>query len=177
MATKEEQPSRVVTITKRLSLWLAIVASVCLFVVIVSTTTDATMRRLFNSALLGSIEICELTLVPVAFFGLAWAHVTGSHVRLDFIFERLPQRMQPTLQFIVDLICLSCLIALAWAGIEYTIFQYIGMERTWAGNAQIPIWPFRATLALGVIGFCIAMIVQAVTDAKSISQGKRQKGA
>ena len=57
-------------IIHRSSYWLAVVAMVCIFTVVISTVSDVTKRFTLGTSLQGSIEVSEILLVMLAFLAL-----------------------------------------------------------------------------------------------------------
>jgi len=139
----------------------------------VLTVIDGT-SRLWGGGLLGSVEICQMLLVAVAFGGLAWAEVTNSHVRVDVLYEHLPRRVQAGMNFFVYLIYAAIIIFLLYANILYEGEQFAKAEVTWVGASQVALWPTRLSLTLGLFIFCVIIVVETVRSAKFIHKEKRE---
>ncbi len=167
---------RVTMIIKRLSYWFGGVSMVCIFVMIVFTNSDVVLRLIFMSYLPGNIVLCEILLVLSVFLGLPLTELSGGHVRMEFIFKRLPRRVQPAMVFLDRLLCLCILALLSYASISYAIFQFLQGEVTWVSATQIVLWPARFGLALGLTGFCVLMLVETIKASKFILH-KESKGS
>lgn len=53
---------------------------------------DVFMRYLFNMPILWAMDVCEFILVGIVSLGMAWLLKDDSHVRMDFLVERLAPR-------------------------------------------------------------------------------------
>lgn len=152
----------------RMSYWFAVVASLCLFIVVISTSIDGTMRTVFSSGLAMSVEICQLMLIAVAFLGLAWAEIQGTHVRMDAVYEYIPQWAKVKMNFFAHIVYLLTLLFLSYTSILIAMEQLAAREAVFAGTGQIPVWPFRFVLALGVVILLAVVLVETVRSAKLV---------
>jgi len=156
-------------VVNRLSYLLGTLGMVFIFLIMVMTTADVTKRFTLGSSLGGSVEVSQMLLVGMVFLALAWAEVTNSHVRVDLIFERLPRKMKPSVNLFARLICFATVVFLVYATILYAESQFIKGEVIWAGTFQIQLWPARFSIVLGLIVFCILILVKMVIEAKSFA--------
>lgn len=157
---------KMMIIINSFSNWLGIVSMICMFIVIVFTNSDVFLRFIFMRGLPGNVTLCEILLVLAVFLGLPLTELSGEHVKMEFIFKRLPRRVQPGMVFFDRLLCLCILALLSFASISYAIIQFAKGEVTWAAGTQIVLWPARFGLALGLFTFALVMFVQVVKVAK-----------
>lgn len=151
---------------------MSTLAMVSIFLIMVMTTADVTKRFILGSSLQGSVEVCEILLVILAFLGLAWAEVTNTHVRTDIIFERLPRKMKPSVNLFAHLISIAVLVFFVYATTLHAKSQFIIGEVAWTGTSQIELWPARFTIVLGLIAFCIVKLVEMVIEVLPAGKGE-----
>ncbi len=163
-------------VVNRFSNWLGIVSMICMFVVIVFTNSDIFLRYVIKSGLPGNVTLCEILLVLAVFLGLPLAELSGSHVKMEFIFDRLPGRVRSAMGLFDRLICLCILALISYASISYAIIQFAKGEVIWAAAIQIVLWPARFGLALGVIVFFMLILVETVKAFKFILHKEKNSG-
>lgn len=75
-----------------LSLWLSYTA---LTVMMILTSFDAISRYVFKQSITGAYEVTEMYLMVIlVFLSLSYVQKVDGHIRLDILFERLPQRFR-----------------------------------------------------------------------------------
>jgi TRAP-type C4-dicarboxylate transport system permease small subunit len=75
---------------KRVSSWMAGAASVCLLGLMLITFADVVGRYFFNAPLVFTVEIVELGMGLMLFFGLAMTTLNRGHIAVDLITGFLP---------------------------------------------------------------------------------------
>ena len=93
---------------------LGAAAAVLLSALMLLTTVDVVSRYIFNWPLRGAFEITELLLLSLIFAGLPLASRAGEHVTLDFIDRALAPWGRRLLRRLMDLVCGTVLLGLAW---------------------------------------------------------------
>ena len=82
-------------ISRRVNRWVAIyISGGGVLAIMAMMVIDATMRTVFNIALLGLVAWSELLMVWVCLAALAYALITGVHVRMSIVLMHLPRRLQ-----------------------------------------------------------------------------------
>lgn len=85
---------------------------------------------LFNSLSLGLQELSWHIYAAIFLLGIPYALKSGSHVRVDLLFEKFSPKTQATIDFIGTLVFLipSCLIVI-WTGFQFTAAAYqLGLQ-------------------------------------------------
>ena len=124
------------------------IATVALFLIMVTTVVDVLSRSLFGRSVPGMIESAEVILVAGAFLGLGYAQRIRAHVSTSFFVDAIPRRAA---RFIKRTGLLILAFYVGWAAIvcvgrAWDAFQ--GGEVRF-GLIQIPQWPARAAIAIG----------------------------
>jgi len=113
------------------------------------TTTDVLLRKLFNSPILGSFEITEITLMVSVFTGICAAQSMRRHVRVTIFLNKLPWRIRCAAYGLLDLLMTVVLAFFFYAAITQTIFRYKGHWST--DILSIPYVPFYAIATFAII--------------------------
>ncbi|MDI5919381.1 TRAP transporter small permease [Halomonas sp. LR5S13] len=111
-------PTRWHRVGRGLQLGLEGVAGATLFAMMLLTTADVTGRFIFNSPILGSVELTQLMLAAVVFLSLPVVCWREEHVSVDLLDAIFPARWVWWRQVIVNLIVTLALWVMAgrvWA--------------------------------------------------------------
>ena len=103
-------------------------------------------RYVFNSPLLGAQEVVNLLLLVGVFSSLAHSWVTGAHVRLELLVNRLPSRWRVGADSLAAAagVCVFGLLSSALI-LGAADFRQVGAETE---VLHIPLWPFQLYAAL-----------------------------
>jgi TRAP-type C4-dicarboxylate transport system permease small subunit len=92
---------------------LGYVVAVGLFGMMLLTFADVVGRKFFVS-IPGSLEITELLMLVVIFFGLPLASLKGEHVFFDLLDQFLPGRLRTAQAALANAICAGLLLGASW---------------------------------------------------------------
>ena len=99
----------------RLFEWLcSALAALALFGIMALTFFDVGGRKFFSSSIPGSLELTELLMVIVIFAALPLVSIRREHVVFDSLDHMLSPRLRRLQAALVNLVCASLLLALAW---------------------------------------------------------------
>ena len=129
-----------------------------LLVLMVLGTADVIGRYLFNKPITGTLEISEILMAGMVFFGWPYTQAVMGHVRVDLIVSRFPRRAQALTDFISTLLALALFSLIVWRGIE-TAISYWHSNRT-IDILYIPIFPFQLFVPFGAFFLCLVLIIQ-----------------
>lgn len=139
----------------KVSVFLA--GSILLGVIALIVTSIITRR--FGWAIPGSYEIIELVMPVVVGFALGYAALTKSHVVVDLVVSRLPQRIRTVAESFTFLIGLGILVGVTWAGADLLQKRWL-VEQT--DEFGIPFAPFRIIWLCGLCLFCLILLINLV---------------
>ncbi len=137
---------------------LAVIAGLCLVVMVTVIAAGVVMRYVFSAPILGVNEIVQMTAVALAMLALPQATAVGAHVRVD-LFDKPLGRWG---RFAGDILSRGLVI---WA-------TYYLCRRAWAkmfdavtyGEAtnmlQLPLWPAYAAVFAGMALSALVMAAQ-----------------
>jgi len=133
------------------------------------STAAVSSRYLFNEPLWGYIDIAEIIMVIVVFFGLAYTQWAGGHVRVElFITNWIKGRLHHVTEAFTTFLSLILYIFIAVYGfkgaLEARAINDITLYIYW------PTWPIKLCLAIGSSALCLRFAVQVFQHAtKAIS--------
>jgi TRAP-type C4-dicarboxylate transport system permease small subunit len=119
---------------------------------------DVIGRYLFNKPILGTLEVSEILLAGIVFFGWAYTLSVEGHVRVDFFYLRFPVRAQRIVGFFTSFFSLVLFSLITWRAAKTAIFY-------WQGNKlvpilKIPVFPFQLFVSLGALALCLELIIE-----------------
>ncbi len=140
------------------SKYLSYLGAAVLFLMMLLTTVDVASRYLFNSPILGALEITEFMVVAVVFGFLGLTQQEKAHVSVDLVKGRLPARPRRFIDFINRLAGLAILGLITWKTLERAI-ELMHMDE-YSGTLHIPVAPFVFLVALGCGAMCLELARQ-----------------
>ena len=129
-----------------------------LFLMMILTGADVALRYIFNSPIMGSMEVTEYMMAILVSFGLAYAAINKGNIRAEFILCRLPQMVQKICNSITSLLGLSLFFTATWVFFQYAIEQYIANVSSTV--LHIPMFPFIFLVALASLLLTIVLIAE-----------------
>ena len=131
---------------------------------------DVIGRYLFNRPIMGTLEISEILLAGIVFFGWAYSQAVRGHVRVELFFERFSPRAQAVLDSTALLLMLAFVSLVAWQS------ALLAIERWEAGRVMqslnIPMAPFLLFVPLGAFFLCLELILQIIHRIPNIARGE-----
>ena len=128
-------------------------------VVWVFVFTAYIISRYFN---LGWVFVEEFTgywLVLIAYIPLAYAFMTGAHIRIGILTNRLPQKIRMIFQLCTDWLALLFVLYLMGRSIEWLIHGIQYHSRSSAA-LNITLWPIYLIIPLGLALFSAMLMVK-----------------
>ncbi|NUL45332.1 TRAP transporter small permease [Cellulosimicrobium funkei] len=158
----------VVTAVSRI---FGIVAALAVVVVMGAIVADVVTRWITGASLPSMVEISESALVVSIFLGLPWAAVTGAHVSVSLLTDRLGERAG---RVMANIAWMFCSVMAAW-------FTWAAAGRAWGstqlnetrmGLVEWPIWPLRWVIVVGFLVLTLTCLVNLLR----INTGRRTLG-
>lgn len=123
-------------------------------------TGDVIGRYLFNRPIIGAVEISDLLMGMVVFFGWGYTMAIEAHITVDVLFLHYPPRAKAILNFIMYLLTLSLFIFIGWkTGMVAMADWHAGKE---VNVIDIPIFPFKFLISFGAIFLCLECIIHMI---------------
>jgi C4-dicarboxylate transporter DctQ subunit len=132
------------------------------------------LRYVFNAPIYGKVEIIELVMAGVVFFGLAYTQRIGGHVRMSFVIERYLWgrnfHMAESLTLILSLLTFAVITV---ATLDSTLYDL--QIRGTTSNLYLPTWPSKMCIPVGSFFLCIRLAIQTVKHLAQVVAGGRRE--
>lgn len=151
-----EKGQSLVKIVKFLSRWFNYIGVGVLTFMMLLTVSDVIMRFLFNSPILGTVELTEYLMIPVVFLGLAWCAVRRENIKVDILIRKLNPRPRSILDSITCFFSLVIMIFITWQ--SYSEMAYVKESSKVSDILHIPAYPFYIVLTLSCFLLCIVLL-------------------
>jgi len=133
------------------------ISAYAVIVVTLIVTMDVTARFLLGAGTKWAVEFTAYFLVAIVFFGLAYTHREGAHIRIDFLFVRLPRKVQGWLEVVNSVLFLAYALFLGVLGLESVVTSFM-RETTSRTGVDVIIWPFQLFMPLGLAIISLLLI-------------------
>ncbi len=149
---------------------LKTVAATALIVMMFLTASDVACRYVFNTPILGAMELTEYMMAILVPLSIAHCAFRRSHVNVDMVVERFPEGVRRVCHVIITIISILFLLVLSWQSI-LNIFETYETRMT-SAVLLLPTYPFVIPVAIGMVAFALIMLVQLfIPHSKEVSDG------
>ena len=139
---------------------LAAVSGVGILAMMLLTCADVMLRYLFNAPIEGTLDLTQMLMVIVVFFGLAYCGWTGGHVVVDLIRELLPKKVVVPLAVAVNAVGAAAMLAMAWESYQTSLTYMLTGETPM--TVLIPKYPFIWVAAFGALTYAAVLLFKTV---------------
>jgi TRAP-type transport system small permease protein len=143
---------------RRITLGLARVASVALAVVAAVTFIDVVGRYFFSAPFAFSVELTQLAMAIVVYFGVGIVTHEDAHISADVFTLRLPPRFRAAVALLMNLLAAGFLVLLAWRLWEHA--EYLRAKGDTTMVWTVPLWPFAYAVAFGSLFLLSGVLLQ-----------------
>lgn len=146
-----------------LSRWMGYVSAVVIILLMLLVTADVCGRYFFNNPITGASELASFLMIIIVFPALAWAALTGKHVKVDILVSRFSPRAQAILDSITLLAALGIYIIIIWQ----SVLESMAVGKV-TSMLRLPHAPFYWIMVVGWGVFClsiIALVIKRVAEA------------
>ena len=158
----------------RLTDWTVIVCGWWLIALSVITCVEMFGRKLFSFSLQGVDEIGSYTYGIVGAFGFAYALITRSHVRVDFLLSRFPLKLRSLLNLLAMLSLAAFSLLCLWRG-AHVLMESVELGATAATPLATPMWIPQSIWLLGYLMFALVAVWTAFDAARLFLRGRTQE--
>ena len=153
---------------------LAAIAMVAIMFMMILTASDVTSRYLFNKPITGSLEILEVVMAIVVFFGLARGQRLNINVGMDLLFDRLKGRALHGLRIFDTLLPLLLFAVVTFSSLRIAL-DALEKKQLTTGILHFPESPFLFALSLGGLLICIRFIIQLSHEVSALIKAKKEE--
>lgn len=149
--------SRLDRLFHRFEGWLALAGGVTVLALVCLAVIQILGRKIFNTPVLGYIDLVEQAMAIFAFLGIAYCQRLGGHIRMDILVSRLSGRTLWAFEWISVLIMFLLSIVLTWGSwLHFKRAYDIGDSSI---DIAIPLWPAKLMVpfALSILTLRLAL--------------------
>lgn len=153
-----------------LSRFLAVVACVILFGMMLLTFVDVVGRYVFLKPLPAAYELVSLMMPAIIFCALPITVLREGHVTVDLLDSLIPRHAARVQGVVVNLVSATALGLVAWRlGVKASEDRYY---ESITDELLLPLWPFGA----GMAALCIIATIAALINAQHYAVGRKIRG-
>lgn len=145
---------------EKICAWLsrsgAIVSGGVILGMVLVVVFDVTGRNVFNSPLLGSVELNRALLVLVVYSGLGYTQLQDGHIRVEVVLLHISVRQRLILESFALLVALGVVGYMCYVSIPVTYHSVIIREYE-TGAILFPVWPARLFLVIGLVFYVLQL--------------------
>jgi TRAP-type mannitol/chloroaromatic compound transport system permease small subunit len=135
--------------------------AVLVLMLILAMSYEVVMRYAFNAPTVWAYEVAAMLMGTSLLVTIAYAMVTESHVRVDFLYARAGARGQALIDLAGYLLFLLPLaLWLTWGLWNYLVQAYASGETTGQSAWNPVVWPFRAAYVVGFVLFSLQIVAE-----------------
>ena len=120
-------------------------------------TADVFLRAFFRRPILGTNELSEFMMIIVVYLAMAYTQHTKSHVSVDLVISRFPQRVQDVVDTCIYLLSLFICSLITWRAFA-DINRLISINRV-SDVLNVPVVPFQTVMAVGFFIFSLVLLL------------------
>lgn len=133
-------------------------------------TTEILGRYIFNSPVPGHVEIVELIMAGVVFFGISYTERVDGHVRMElFVTRVLRGRSYHLAETISALLSLFVYLFILIYSFKTAIYSYHLGDTT--SYIYWPTWPSKLAIPMGSLILCIRFIIEIIQHIAQVIVG------
>ena len=160
---------RIVFLIDKLSLVVGASAATLVLPLGLIMTYEALARFLLNLPTFWAYELSYM--ITGAHFALGIALVTrnSEHIRIDFLYSRMPELCKEIIDFIVLFFCMTPLMI--WTSVELVTYAWntwLIKEVSGESGWNPVIWPVKTAIAIGFSVFAIQLIAEVIKTGSRI---------
>lgn len=115
--------------------------AIAIFLLMLLGVCQIVLRTVFNMPVSGYIDLVELSMAAMAFFGAAYCQRLGAHIRMELIVANLRGRVFWLLESISALLAMGIIGVLIWYSIGHFYRAYTLGDTTM--DAEFVVWPSK----------------------------------
>ncbi|WP_148279273.1 TRAP transporter small permease [Alloalcanivorax dieselolei] len=117
-------------------------------------------RSFFRSPVPDDLLLSEMLMVAIVFVPLSYVQSIRAHIEVTVLTDHLPHWLQETLVSLGLIIGIVMFAWMAWLSAGKAWESYEWGEIAYASTLELPEWPVRALIPLGLIWWCVRMLIQ-----------------
>ena len=160
-----------VRFAERLSAGLAAAGVACLLAATALTVGDVLLRRAVNVAVPGTVDLTQLCVVACVYAAMPYTFLSGGHVAVEVLTDRLPPRGVALCELLALLLALALTLALFRYGLAQALLQHGYGDRS--QTIGVPILWYWTPLLGGLLLSALACGLLALGRLRRVVLGPR----
>jgi C4-dicarboxylate transporter DctQ subunit len=150
--------------------WLNLASVFIIMFLMFFASAEILGRYLFNAPIPGHVEIVELIMAGIVFFGIAYTERVGGHVRMElFVTRVLKGRAYHTAEAITATMSLFVYLFILVYTFKATLFAFQVGDNT--AYLYWPTWPSKFAIPLGSFFLCIRFLIEIIQHIAQVIAG------
>lgn len=116
------------------------------------------VSRGFGVSIQGLLELSTAIFISVIYLGISHCEETNDHINVNFILQRVPQKVRDALNIFNYLLAIIVGSMIAYAAFASASKSLISNE-TVPGTAPLPVAPAKFVIAIGVVAFVLQVVL------------------
>lgn len=159
----------------RLERFMALLAGLAVFGLMVLAVVSVSGRNGFNQPLPGYVDWITQLMPLIAFMGISYVQRDGGHIRMDILVSRLSGRPLWLFEFITTALILILMVLLVWGTWAHFDRSFDMSKPMWSRDSTIdiglPIWPAKLLAPVAFSVLCLRCVIQLTGYARAIVTG------
>lgn len=149
-------------ICERFSEILGVFGRLAIFALIASMLYEVVARYAFGAPTLWAFDVSYMLNGSIFLLGSAYSLNKDAHVRIDFLSQKFPQRVQQLVNGLVYLLVMAPIcFAFTWVAGKKALKAFMNGELERVSPWAPHVWPFYTVIALGLCAFSLQFVLEA----------------
>lgn len=155
--------------------FLALIAGITIFVMMMLIFLDVTLRFIFNSPIIGVMEITgEYLMVVIVYFSISYTQKERGHVHVEIFGDKLSPKWIKIFSITTNVIGLCIFIILGIA--NFTMFlDYLSNDIRSRGILNYELWPALLVISLGILSLCTRLFIDTINLFRNSDNANEEK--
>jgi TRAP-type mannitol/chloroaromatic compound transport system permease small subunit len=134
---------------------------------------EVAMRYFFNRPTIWVWEMNGLMLCVLVALGGGFVLLKQSHVRVDILYDRFPERKKAVVDLVTSFFTFLFLICLFWQTVKFSWLSFLQSEHSQT-IFRPPVYPFKIILAFGIFLFLLQCLSDFIRNLYILSGGEEK---
>ena len=146
-----------------LSHLLGYLGRIVIFILIVAMLYEVAARYIFGAPTLWAFDISYMLNGSIFLLGAGYALLKNVHVRIDFLSQNMPMRVQQILNGVIYMFVMApIMFVFSWVAGKKAYKALVTGEVEHVSPWAPLVWPFYTVIALGLLVFALQFVSEAL---------------
>lgn len=157
-------------VVERLALIILLIGGAGMLMSMFLGVADVIGTQMLGSAVPGTLELTESTMVLIVFGALTYTQLRRAHIRVELVYTHMGPRVQAAMDVFAGLAGLTFFGLLLWQAVNEALYSIEIREATF-GLIRFPLYPARVILAAGTALMVVQLVLHLIEDIGRIRTG------